>query len=170
MNLSYMTYQKRNDAGFARAALIAVPVLLSGCHDQAAPRMADTVVVPAVPSPESPARVPEPAPAPEPKAVLVPTTMTLLLAADTFLAYVSVPDGASVRDLEEPRSSFYYSVKGTGWSAIAGCERAFSCDVSRLTHSVQGGFDVKAEFSEQGYAPASAVYRFTSAAPGFLSP
>lgn len=83
------------------------------------------------------------------------TTMTLLKTGNTFLAYVSIPEGEAMRDLEDPRSAFYYSSGPVGWTVIPGCERTFSCDASEVISANPSGLRIKAEFSEPGYRPCA---------------
>ncbi len=141
---------------FGRAALVAVPMALSACHPQVEPKIPE-------PASQRPAEC-------GPKAAPVPTEMTMILVADRFLAYVSVPYDGTVRDLDEPRSDFYYSERGAAWKAVPGCERVFSCDVSALAREHSGGFIVKAEFSESGCVPASATFPYSASSQGARRP
>ncbi len=165
--------ESRPLVSFAKAALLLAPLSLAGCHGQARPREALLIEVPAVRGPSSAPGVSameRPSAPARPEKAQVATTMTLLLAADTFLAYISVPDGSSLRDLEDPKSNFYYSERGSSWQAIDGCGMVFSCDVAALSRAHPAGFVVKAEFSAEGFAPASATFPYHSTAPSFLPP
>ena len=79
----------------------------------------------------------------------IPTRMTLLLAGNTFLAYISVPDEGSWRDLEGANSAFYYK-NDNGWKGVPGCESVFECDVSAVR---VGNTKFKAVFT-----PATRIY------------
>lgn len=64
----------------------------------------------------------------------VPTELTLLRTGDTFLAYVSAPEGETVADIQDARVSFSYG-SGNSWTPIEGCQAVFSCDVSGIADS-----------------------------------
>ncbi len=173
LHLAARPHESRSPVSFAKAALLIAPLSLPGCHGQAQPREALLIEVPAVSGPTSAPGVPageRPAAPARPEKAQEATTMTLLLAADTFLAYVSVPTDGSMRDLEDPKSNFYYSESGSSWQAIDGCGMVFSCDVAALSRAHPAGFVVKAEFSATGYSPASATFPYHSTAPSFLPP
>ena len=139
----------------SRAAILCAA--MAGCGgEQKAPLPPVVIEVPGVPSASGAPR--EAAPAQESSAT--PTRMTLLLSGNTFLAYVSVPEGDSWRDKDDAVSAFFY--KGdNGWIGVSGCERAFTCDVSGLMGSVSGRLSFKAVFlPESGsFAPAEAEHR-----------
>jgi hypothetical protein len=80
----------------------------------------------------------------------------LLRTSDTFLAYVSVPEGSSWQDKEDALPDFYYRDGTQNWVPVPGCQSSFSCDVSVLPAS--GALSVKAVFSEAGYRTSSATY------------
>lgn len=151
--LSVGKFQEHRTYPFAKAAVL---LALAGCNEASAPRPVTVVEVAAQPSAEQDApRAPEPVRPRADAEALVPATMTLLRTGDIFLAYVSVPDGDSMRDLDEPKSSFSYSVSGGRWTTIFWCERTFSCDVSALMSLSPFGLRIKAEFSEPGYSPCA---------------
>ncbi len=130
----------------------AVLLAAAGCNEAPMPQPVTVIEIPAqrVPAYSKPERAD--AARERPAESLVPTTMTMLRTGNVFLAYVSVPDGEGMRDLEDPKSSFYYSAKSS-WSVISGCERAFSCDASAVISGNPSGVLIKAEFSEPGYRP-----------------
>ncbi len=136
-----------------RVLKAAVLVAAAGCNESAQPPPVSVIELPSPPAVQARRQAPvEGAKAPE---SLVPTTMTMLRTGNVFLAYVSVPDGDGMRDLEDPKSSFYYSAPKGNWSVIAGCESAFSCDASAVILGNPSGVRIKAEFSEPGYRPCA---------------
>ena len=139
-----------------KAAIVSVAI--AGCgvpaHNSLPPVEVDVPSSPSPSSPEAPS-FPSSAPAESPE-LTIPTRMTLLLTGDTFLAYVSVPDEGSWRDLEGANSTFYYK-NGNGWKGVPGCESVFECDVSAVRI---GNTRFKAVFKpEHGiYATAEATF------------
>lgn len=86
----------------------------------------------------------------------VSTALTLLKTGDTFLAYVSAPQGDSFADVQDARVSFSYG-SGSKWTPIEGCQAVFSCDVSGLADGAP--LTIRASFTPE---PGSA-YSFSSA-------
>jgi hypothetical protein len=95
----------------------------------------------------------------------IPTEMTLLRTGDTFLAYVSVPDDGTVRDLQDAPVDFSFTAPGGRWAAISGCIHVSVCDASYVIRSNPSGLTVRADFSGQGYAPASSTFPVPAGGP-----
>jgi hypothetical protein len=139
----------------------AVPLLIFGCG--AAPQKesirSTEVVIPPVPenSPMSEGRVPEKRM--ETSQTLIPTNLRLVRTGNTFLAYVSVPDGDGWRDLDEPKVDFQYSFQGGRLMPVPGCEKVFSCDVSPILRFSWPAepVHIHANFSSDGHSPSFAV-------------
>jgi hypothetical protein len=112
-------------------------------------------VIPSVPQEESPryeAKTPE---------KLEQAEITLLRTGNTFLAYVTVDAGGTKEDLAGPALDFFYASRGATWAPIPGCSKVSVCDAEAV---VSGGVSIKAEFSQQGYSPASSVFSIPASA------
>jgi hypothetical protein len=147
----------------AKALLAAGSIALSACGAAPAKQHVPVVVIAEPPAHE------QAGPSISFNVPLQETEMTMLKVGDTFLAYVSVPEGGSWHDLDDAKSSFFFTEPGSGWKPVPGCESVASCDLSGVLRSRPWGVSVKASFSADGYAPSSAEYTIMHDAGPFIS-
>ncbi|HSB47466.1 MAG TPA: hypothetical protein VLD37_05610 [Candidatus Bilamarchaeum sp.] len=142
--------------GIARAAVIGSLALSCGGSERNEPRAA--LVIPAAPLAES--SQPAFGDFPE-ESTHIPTEVTLLKTGSVFLAYVSVPEDGSVRDLENARVNFSFRGPTKAWRPIIECQAVFTCDVSGVMSKASLPVTIQARYIPEigsGYSFSSAEF------------
>ncbi|MEW6723265.1 MAG: hypothetical protein AB1324_08430, partial [Candidatus Micrarchaeota archaeon] len=103
--------------------------------------------------------------APKARKTLEPVELTLLRTGNSFLAYVTVERGGTKEDLAGAELDFHYSPGDAAWSPVPGCSKVTVCDASSVVGQNGRGVRIRADFSQDGYEPASAVF----SVPAFAS-
>jgi hypothetical protein len=173
--MNFCLYKNRTESKalkLSKAAAMAAAI--SGCGAQTVSEPPITVVyVPTVPEKDypdgqAPAQKPAQTESMIPKSISTETT--LLLNGTIFLAFVSIDEGGSLRDLESAKVDFHYSAPDSVWMPIPECRKVSECDVSALIGRHPFGIGIKAEFSSAGYSFSSARYYIEPALPAFSTP
>lgn len=139
----------RKLSGVRKAAALAVPLAVASCAAQSRPAPMVEVMIPA-PEPQGGAPGAEP-----PRRQQERAELTLLKTGDVFLAYVSVPQDGTMRDLDDARVDFSYSRPGGRWAPIPGCAAVSVCDASGIIRRSPFGLIVRATYAGHGTASST---------------